>query len=102
MKICLDCECLLLSSCLNTFLEPFLTSKHSADFIVCDRLVLGDKPIFIIGTDLPLPFTRPQLLAALNDFERKNIHGFKNLESAIDELLSNFKKDLLKLIKDAR
>ena len=95
MKIYLDCECLLL---LYNFLKPFLVSKDEADFIVSDRKISSnDKPVFTLGVDLKLPFTQTQLLKALNDFKNENA-----LEIALDELLNNFKKDLIKLLKYAK
>lgn len=98
MKIYLDCECLLLLFCLNNFLKPFLVSKDEADVIVSDRKISSDdKPVFTLGVDLKLPFTQTQLLKALNDFKNENA-----LEIALDELLNNFKKDLIKLLKYAK
>lgn len=98
MKIYLDCECLLLSCALKSFLKPFLVDENEADFIVSDHTNFSvKKPIFIIGKDLALPFTKNELLKALNDFSHLN-----TLEKSLDELLNKFKNDLINIIKYAK
>lgn len=102
MKIFVECECELLQASLEIFLKDFLASKDEADFIVCDTLLLSQKPTFCVGSDISLPFTNAQLIARLDDFVRKNTLNIRSIEVGLDEILARFKSDLIELFRHAR
>lgn len=102
MKIFVECECELLQASLDIFLKDYLAPKEEADFVVCDTLLLCQKPTFCIGSDISLPFTSAQLLARLDDFVRKNTLNLRSIEAGLDEILARFKTDLIELFRHAR
>lgn len=108
MKISIDCECLLLRESLKLFLEEFQTPIKDCDFVVCDRFINSNKPIFTIGdkkTELSVPFTKEKLISALKEFNSKIIvekclkKPEDNIEKKIDILFDKFKTELITLIK---
>ncbi len=104
MKIAVECDCLLLDASVRLFLGSRISPKSDCDFIVCDRVIASQKPIFVLGSDVAVPFTSEGLDAALNSFER-NLRLVKNrgeLESKIDKLVEKFKFDLINLIRNER
>lgn len=100
MKIFIECDCEILKATLTSFLAPYLTNKESAQIIISDTNIITDKPNFVIGTDITLPFTKAQLEANLADFTRKNTTNMRNFQSALDEILLRFKSDLIELFKE--
>lgn len=102
MRIFIECECELLQASLTNFLPDSQSSEKGADFIICDSLVLSDKPTFIVGNDIKLPFTKAQLLAKLDEFIIKNKLDKKDFECELEAILDRFKHDLLELFKNAK
>ncbi|ANE33910.1 hypothetical protein [Campylobacter hyointestinalis] len=112
MKIFTQCECLLLSESLRLFLDDFYTSKKDCDFIISDKKIDSDKPVFVIDEKSPylkIPFTKESLINTLEEFYsaieiQKSATLFKAKSSSFEQNLSNlidkFKTDLLNLIKN--
>lgn len=112
MKIFTQCECLLLSESLRLFLDSFYTSKKDCDFIISDKKIDSDKPVFVIDEKSPhlkIPFTKESLISTLEEFYsaiqiQNNSALFKASNSSFEQNLSNlvdkFKADLLNLIKN--
>lgn len=102
MKVFVDCDCELLDSGLKSFLSQILSKKEEADFIVCDGKKFYDKPVFVIGEDLAMPFTKAELQASLDEFWRKKLSNMDDFEKNLDEILARFKRDLMELFGHAR
>jgi hypothetical protein len=69
MKIAVQCESPLLQRSLELFLAPYLSTFKQCDVVVRDRRMAEDaKPSLVvsaIGGDLAKPFSRSQLMLAL-------------------------------------
>lgn len=107
MKIAVKCDSLLLEKSLNIFLEPYIVPKKQCDFIVSDYEFKSDKPLFLIGSpNLPKPFSKVQLLNALQKFNlpidsKKRQEKFSDtLEEKIDILTQEFRENLIKTIRN--
>lgn len=107
MKVSIKCDCLLTEESLKLFLGVLgvkICSISESDFTICDRLMAVAKPLFIIGSDIKIPFTKDELFAALKIFE-DNLIRIQNknlLEERISELTDKFKTDLINLIANAK
>lgn len=75
MKIYVKCDSPLLKKCLDVFLKERLSSYPSCDFVVCDKKLDVEKPIFLIGSEdganLKKPFSKSKLLKALDLYYNK-------------------------------
>ncbi|ARQ98922.1 ornithine carbamoyltransferase (OTCase) [Campylobacter devanensis] len=110
MRVCIDCECLLLAETLRLFLGSNATTKKDCDFIVSDRALQSSKPVFIISDDSPYlsePFSKDVLLNTLGEFySAMQISGkiqsneLSSLERRVGDLVDAFKAELIKIIKD--
>lgn len=110
MRVCIDCECLLLAESLRLFLGSKATARKDCDFIVSDRATKSSKPVFVIGENSPylrVPFSKETLLNTLGEFySAMQITGkiqsseLTSLEKRIGDLVDKFKFDLIKIIKD--
>lgn len=108
MKIAIKCESVLLEKALNIFLKPYLTSLKYSDFVVSDRVLEIEKPLFIVGKHIKKPFSKEELLLALANFtvpkegDTPSLQHKKdeNLESKVENLTHKFSQDLVKIIKD--
>lgn len=111
MKIAIECDCILLQESLRIFLEKFYVPKKDCDFVIADKKMLCDKPVFLIGENSPylkIPFTKENLISTLEEFYSAiQIDGTKitqnhqnyNFEEKISNLVDKFKSDLINLIK---
>ncbi len=72
MKITLLCDSLLLQKSLQNYLKEHIVSDVDADIIICDKLIVTNRPVFLIGhsnrAHLRVPFTKKELFWALEDF----------------------------------
>lgn len=110
MRVCIDCECLLLAESLRLFLGSSVTTRKDCDFIVSDRPSKGNKPVFVIEDNSPylrVPFNKETLLNTLGEFYSAMQIGGKiqpseltSLERRIGDLVDKFKSDIIKIIKD--
>lgn len=109
MKVFIDCDCEILSATLEKILADCISSQNDAQFIICDREFVCDKPLFIIGKDISQPFSEVELKQKLSEFldkkaelaPTKNI-DFDAFEKHLDEILASFKKQILELFKNAK
>lgn len=110
MRVCIDCECLLLAESLRLFLGFSATTRKDCDFIVSDRATKGSKPVFVIDSNSPylkVPFNKETLLNTLGEFySAMQISGkiqsseLTSLERRVGDLVDKFKSDLIRIIKD--
>jgi hypothetical protein len=105
MKIALICNSILLKKSLEIFLKEYLCSYKVCDFVISDKQIDIQKPLFIIGTDLKLPFSKSSLILKLDKFYKKqkrdqNPNDLKELEKKIEEIINNFKDEILDAIKE--
>lgn len=108
MKISFECDCILLQKTLLLFCPEFIAYNSECDFIVSDRRIKTQKPLFLIGesgSHLSLPFTKKALVENLKEFYSAiQVNGVKeskkdDFNAELDVILSNFKADLLALLK---
>lgn len=114
MKVNIDCECVLLEETLRIFCKDFSCARVDCDFVISDRRIKANKPVFIIGKDSPhisLPFTKEALFESLQDFYSaiqvpmaisKPKETKDELENAINALCDKFKADLLAILRQSR
>ncbi|MDD3343038.1 MAG: hypothetical protein PHR87_05620 [Sulfurospirillaceae bacterium] len=113
MKIALVCQSLLLSRALKSFLGDNVVPYKKSDFVISDKKIELDKPIFFVSSiegDLLIPFSKSSLMIELDKFwqrlnalptsENYTLHPNILLEEKITELTENFRKDLIKTIRD--
>lgn len=111
MKIALACQSILLEKSLEIFLKNHITPYKQCDFVISDKEIEIDKPLFYISHDsgnLNIPFSKSALMLALDKFY-ENLYtdevkvekiDIKELEEKIELLTDNFRKDLIKTIKE--
>lgn len=102
MKVFVDCDCEILQSTLNSFLTDVVSDKEKADFVICDSKKFYNKPVFIVGQNIALPFTKAELQASLDEFWHKKLSNMDDFEKNLDEILARFKSDLMELFKYGR
>lgn len=72
MKIALSCDSLLLQRALEEYLKGHIVGNEAADIIICDKLLVVDKPIFLVShgakAHLRIPFTKAELFWELENF----------------------------------
>ncbi|MDL0088373.1 hypothetical protein [Campylobacter gastrosuis] len=108
MKISFECDCILLQKTLLLFCQEFIAYNSECDFIVSDRRLNTQKPLFLIGesgSHLALPFTKKALVENLKEFYSAiQVKGVKeskkgDFNAELDLILANFKADLVELFK---
>ena len=116
MKIALACQSLLLEKSLKLFLKNFIYPYKQCDFVISDRHIEIDKPLFYIASensDLNIPFSKSSLLLQIEKFhetltkmneEEQSLHvnkvDLKDLEQKITKLTDDFRDNLVHVIKD--
>ena len=113
MKIALACESILLEKSLTIFLKNFIVPYKQCDFVISDKDIKVDKPLFFIATEnsnLNIPFTKSALMLKIEKFynslgEKKEDQVVKKvsideLEKKITKLTDSFREDLLSVIKE--
>lgn len=112
MKIALECKDIMLERALQLFLKEHLARKKDCDFIITDEKIKFEKPQFLINkysSQLAVPFSKEQLLRALNDFDSalKELalqvanEKIKALEQKIERIADDFRADYQKDIDKA-
>ncbi|MFC2491835.1 MAG: hypothetical protein ACFNUJ_04100 [Campylobacter curvus] len=111
MKISFECECILLQKTLLLFCKNEAAHHKDCDFVVSDRHINTQKPLFLISDDSPylsVPFSKQTLLNTLEEFysaiqiKQSNFDDAKSevsLEGRIGELVDSFKKELIELLR---
>lgn len=113
MKIALACQSVLLEKALKFFLSPYLASYKQCDFVISDKKIEIEKPLFFISSQdahLNLPFSKSTLFIELEKFfntlqnkELKTVdkrQDFHLLEEKIIALTEEFKINLVQTIKE--
>ncbi|MDD2382606.1 MAG: hypothetical protein PHN18_00295 [Sulfurospirillaceae bacterium] len=113
MKIAVVCQSLLLSRALKSFLGEIIVSYKQCDFVISDKKIELDKPIFYISSiegNLLIPFSKSSLMIELDKFWynlkclTENDAPFHQtnilLEEKITALTDQFRKDLINTIRD--
>lgn len=114
MKVALVCQSLLLSRALKSFLGDLVVPYKQCDFVISDKKIELDKPIFYISSsegNLIIPFSKSSLLIELDKFfqhimlqgnvddmmpQSKNTHA---LEEKITALTERFRSELIQTIR---
>ncbi|MCR4941284.1 MAG: ornithine carbamoyltransferase [Campylobacter sp.] len=104
MKISFECECVVLQKTLLLFCKKYASTRKDCDFIVSDTKINSQKPVFLIGSHIKLPFNKQNLLNALEEFysttwTKQSTQSELDFEKRLEMLLSNFKRDLVNLIR---
>ena len=114
MKIALVCQSLLLSRALKSFLGDMIFPYKQCDFVISDKKIELDKPIFYISSsegDLLIPFSKSSLSIELDRFWQRlnalaptedmpsNQHTLL-LEEKITALTESFRQELIHTIRD--
>ena len=127
MKIAVECNSPLLQKSLELFLSKYLSGIKRCDIVVRDREVLDDEKNFFIssqsGADLMKPFSKSQLILALEKRYRKlypdashrpqreeeqRVHkypqegeelDFSILEKRIESLTLEYQENILRAVK---
>ena len=113
MKIALACQSVLLEKSLEIFLKSYITPYKQCNFVISDREIEIDKPLFYIATensDLIMPFSKSALMLKVENFygslfkeeQKESIVkvDIKDIEEKITKLTDNFRDDLVNLIKE--
>lgn len=115
MKISLVCQSLLLSRALQSFLGEKVVSYKQCDFVISDKKIELDKPIFYISStegELIIPFSKSSLMLELEKFYQKvffhqtgvsPLHQEQHnalLEEKISALTEKFRKELIQTIRE--
>jgi len=115
LKIALACQSILLEKSLEVFLKNHIAPYKQCDFVISDRNIEINKPLFNIGiekADLIMPFSRSTLMLKLENFydnlykntstDKSQNNEIKNqeLEKKITKLTDTFRDDLLNVIKE--
>lgn len=118
MKIALACQSVLLEKSLEIFLKNYITPYKQCDFVISDKKIEIEKPLFYIATDesdLNIPFSNTKLLLEIEKFFNENClkrdksiqiksseQGLKTneLEDKITKLTDEFRTNLIGIIKE--
>jgi hypothetical protein len=110
VKIALACQSILLEKSLEIFLKNYISAYKQCDFVISDKEIEIDKPLFFISNgngNLNIPFSKSTLLLNLEKFY-ENLYNnkktkkidTKELEEKIEVLTNDFRKNLIKTIKE--
>ncbi|AOO65139.1 hypothetical protein [Sulfurospirillum halorespirans] len=116
MKIALVCQSLLLSRALKSFLGESVVAYKQCDFVISDKKIELDKPVFYISShegNLIIPFSKSSLLLELDKFfqhlrllqgivEDEGVVASKSthlLEEKITALTEKFRAELIQTIR---
>lgn len=94
MKIAVECQSPLLQKSLEVFLTRYLSSTKQCDIVVRDTECLNDVRCFYIASnekaDLKKPFSKSQLILALENRYESMGHSTKELLEEPKEETINF------------
>ena len=121
MKIALICNSLLLKKALEFYLKDYISTMKECDFVVSDKEIDVDKPLFLIGktkdSHLKTPFIKSDLKIAIKKFfnslkEKKIVElpkeinktaktrNIQELERRLQALTNRYQNDLIKTIRE--
>jgi len=107
MKIAIACESLVMQRALELFLAKYLSTQEECDMVIRDTITQEEypSPVFWITsdafTDLRKPFSKEQLLAALEQkiafFQRDPL---EQLHARLMALTTEYHANLLKTLQE--
>ena len=112
MKVAVVCQSLLLSKALQSFLGELIVPYKQCDFVISDKKIELDKPIFHISTlegELLIPFSKSTLLLELERFHTSLSYPNSEvmalpisevLEDKIAALTERFRQELIQTLRD--
>ncbi len=112
MKVAVVCQSLLLSKALHSFLGELIVPYKQCDFVISDKKIELDKPIFHISAvegELLIPFSKSTLLLELERFYTALNHTQTEgmtlpipdvLEDKIAALTEKFRQELIQTLRD--
>lgn len=114
MKIALVCQSLLLARALKSFLKENIVPYKQCDFVISDKKIELDKPIFFISThqdaNLSMPFSKTSLLLSTETFYQQlfvpEVSSYRDLperdflEEKIASLTEKFRQELVQTLRD--
>lgn len=75
MKVAIICDSPLLKKCLEVFLKEHLSPYSACDFVISDKAIESEKPVFVIGDDkgsnLRKPFSKSKLIKAASEYHKR-------------------------------
>ena len=87
MKVALVCQSLHLNRALKSFLGELVVPYKQCDFVISDKKIELDKPIFYIAShegNLLIPFSKSTLLLALEKFFQELLMR----QSSVDDMVT--------------
>jgi hypothetical protein len=112
MKIALACDSLLLTKTLEIFLKKHIATYKRCDFVISDKKIEIDKPLFVISKkseDLKSPFSQASLTLELDKFydnlyskEDSDDSDKSEIKEKINFLINKFKDDLMDIIDEKK
>ncbi len=113
MKIALVCQSLLLARALKSFLKDNIVPYKQCDFVISDKKIELDKPIFFISTNkdanLSMPFSKTSLLLSTETFYQQIVAPEPSacrdlperdvLEEKIASLTEKFRQELIQTLR---
>lgn len=118
MKVAVVCDSPLLKKCLEVFLKEKLSSYTACDFVISDKTIDSEKPVFVIsdskGSNLKKPFSKTKLLKSVDEYfsrlkrprtvsSQAVVKGdTTELEQKLTAVTQRFVSELLKTIKEYR
>lgn len=112
MKVAVVCQSLLLNKALQLFLGELIVPYKQCDFVISDKKIELDKPIFHISAvegELLIPFAKSTLLIELERFYTSLSHCNPQtmalpipeiLEDKIVALTERFRQELIQTLRD--
>ncbi len=112
MKVAVACKSILLQKSLELFLKDFISTYRYCDFMITDRNINMDKPLFLISKDkeanISVPFSKSQIILETKAFyqslqnKNKTTKGvdFTLLEKKIELLSKEFTKNIIKAVRE--
>lgn len=115
LKIAIECKSPLMQKSMEMFLQNYLSSARLCDIVVRDEPCLNDERCFYVstkkGADLVKPFSKSQLILALQnkykslkkDYEHlevdEDVMDIEILEKRIKYLTSQYQDNILKAVR---
>ncbi len=111
------CDSPLLKKCLEVFLKEYLSSYSTCDFVISDKAIDSEKPVFVVSHDknsnIKKPFSKTKLLKSLDEYFKKLNrpkavvsrpikNDISELEKKLTLITEKFVAELVKTIKEYR
>jgi len=117
LKVAVVCDSPLLKKCLEVFLKEKLSSYSACDFVISDKAIDSEKPVFVISdsksSNIKKPFSKAKLLKSLDEYFKKlnrqktppsqiAKNNISELENKLTAITENFVTELVKTIREYR